>query len=147
MEIDFPMGVARIRVNPTHGVDGTCWSAWPITVNNIDYGFPGGDQTKNMFSFSVDEGGRAFKVKWSVVHSDRRWFAPAMRPAFDGTLTFKNEGDSQAVTYDGDCFPSVEAYRFGSDGVISSLALIRSQGPMYGLAYAPNCYLTTTGSF
>ena len=145
VEIDFPTGVAKIRVNPTHSVDGNCWSAWRISVNQFDTGIPFADQTVNMFSFGLDED-RALNLKWSVVHGDRRWFAAAHRVAFDGSLTFRNEGSSQSVFYSGDCFPSVEAYRFSENGTIDSLTQFRSKGPIFGIEYFPDCHLKTSGS-
>lgn len=94
----------------------------------MDYGVPGGDQRTNMFSFRMS-GGRDLKIKWSVVHGDRRWFAFAQRPAFDGTLELENRG---------------RAYHFGTDGSVTELLTSRSKGPFYGLALAPNCKPSNT---
>jgi RHS repeat-associated protein len=145
VSLDFQSGIARMQVNPTHSVDGTCWSAFGIRVNDMDHGWPSGDQRINMFSFGIGESGKAFRVQWSVVHGDRRWFSGATRPAFDGSLVFQNEGSSQSVRYDGDCFPSVEAYQYGSRGKVTSLTLFPSRGPVFGINQLPNCSRETTG--
>jgi hypothetical protein len=151
--LDFTGGSGHIRVNPTHAVGGTCGSAWPINFNsgfNHDFSV-NVPQHDNYFTYQVAPDG-TFRIRWSVVHGDRRTVAGALpteaiRPAFDGTLTVRWLSDEHLeVKYDGDCFPSVEAYLVTPAGERIAVMQARSKGALYGIAYLPDCHITYTAS-
>jgi RHS repeat-associated protein len=150
MSLDFTKDEGYIRVTETHPVDGPCGSAWPIKLNSsIDHD---PRQKANYFSLQVSQGGDELKVHWSVVHGDRRSVAgvlptDAIRPSFDGTLSFKwRSEDELEVHYGGDCFPSVEAQLVPSDAPRYTVMQLRSKGPLYGASLMPDCSVNATGT-
>ena len=151
--LDFAQGTSSIHVRHTDPVDGPCGSAWPIRFNspsNAEWSvnLP---QQNNYFTYEAEPGGE-FRVRWSVVHGDRRNFAGVLptetiRPSFDGMLSVKWLSDANLqVKYDGDCFPSVEAYLITPGGQRIAVMQMPSQGPLFGLAPVGDCHYTSTGS-
>lgn len=149
MGLDFSTGDARINVSKTCLADGiTCWPVWPIQIGALRGSAPEliFAHGINWFSFGKQVGGEAVRVRWSVIHGDRRWVALFTRVPFDGQLTVQPLGENGwQVDYRGDCFPSIEAHVVPEDGPRISIMKFRHLGPEQGLAVAGYCKVTTSG--
>ena len=92
---------------------------------------------------ALDDNG--LRLSWSVVHGDRRFFADLVRPAFDGSLTVRRISEHTIeTTYEGDCFPNIEAQLQHPSGVRINLIEVPDRGPEYGLPFYPGCEVSVT---
>jgi RHS repeat-associated protein len=150
--IDFATNQSHIQTRWTDYVGGGCGSAWPISLDDDFFDPPvtiSPIQHTSIFNFSTD--GVAFRIEWSVVHGDRRGLADVGRVSFDGALTIGFLDQQTAmVKYDGDCFPSVEAYLVTPNLTRLAVMQVRSdvwtRGPKSGIAFWPDCHSTWTGA-
>lgn len=154
MSLDFAASKGYVHVNPTCPVDGPCGDAWPVSFNpDINWGFHASLWQHNTY-MAIEPGGdgQEIVIRWSVVHGGRQTFngiipTELTRLAFDGTLSIRHLGDrSYSVQYDGDCFPSVEAYAVGGNGSRVAIMQMASEGPHAGIAFWRKCHVNYSGS-
>ena len=106
MNIDFTVGTAYFRINPTCETGGECYR--PHEIEGFRSWWDPRDFPDRANKLGAYVSSKAVRFRWSLINSGFRLFPRDIIPAIDGSLSFGRGGE---IGLDTDGFPSFELYR------------------------------------